>query len=86
MMRTQLRQTVSIVEFFSSLGAGAVIIWIVWKLAVSPMTYIGDNAQLAPVQRSFQWTEILLNNLPIMFAIIAVVGSIAFVVYQTGFT
>lgn len=85
MTRAQLRQSIGFVDFFSSLGAGAIVTWLVWKLSVEPMGYLGDNAQLAKVQQSVQWTEILLNNLPIIFAIIAVVGSIAFVVFQTRF-
>lgn len=82
---TSMRQSVGIVEFFSSLGAGAVITWLVWKLANEPMGYIGDNAQLSEVSQSHQWTGLLLDNLPIVFLIIAVVGSIAFVTYQTRF-
>lgn len=85
MTRTALRQSVSYVEFFSSLAAGAIVTWIIWMIAKKPMTYLGDNAQLSIVRRNNQWTEILLNNLPVLFAIIAIIGSIAIVVYVTRF-
>lgn len=84
-MHSQLRQSVGFVSFFSSLGAGAIVIWIVWKLSERPMSQLGSQATHPMVQRSHQWTEILLTNLPIVFLLTAVVGSIGFVVYQTRF-
>jgi len=84
-MRHDLRQSVGFVDFVASLGGGAIVVYIVWTLAESPMQEIGDNAQLETVRRSHQWTELLLNNLPIMFALIAVTGAIAFVIYQTEY-
>lgn len=85
MKRAKLRQSVGYVSLFSSLGAAAVVTWITWKLAVEPMSYIGDNATNTLVRKNHQWTTILLDNLPIVFVLIAMVGSIAFVVYQTRF-
>lgn len=85
MTQPQLRQSVGIVEFFSSLAGGAVVIWLSWRLSEQPMASMNDNAQLDEVRRSVQWTEILLNNLPVIFLVTAVVGSIAFAVYQTRF-
>lgn len=84
-MKATLRQSVGYVELFSSLGAAAIMTWIVWRLAETPQSRIGDKAQLESVRRSHQWTELLLNNLPIIFLLIAVVGSIAFTVYQTRY-
>jgi len=84
-MRASLRQSVGYVSLFTSLGAGAIMTWIVWRLVETPQARIGDNAQLEAVRRSHQWTELLLNNLPIIFLLIAVVGSIAFTVYQTRY-
>lgn len=85
MTRTELRQSVGYMSFFTSLAAAAIVTWTVWKLSIQPMNYIGDNAQLSIVLSSKQWTETLLNNLPAIFLIMAVAGSIAFVVYQTRF-
>ncbi|UIP01696.1 hypothetical protein Hbl1158_16975 (plasmid) [Halobaculum sp. CBA1158] len=84
-MRLRLRQSVGFVDLVASLAGGAVVVWVVWWLAESPMQYIGDNAQLPAVQRSHQWTDVLLSNLPVVYVVIAVVGSIAFTVYQTRF-
>jgi hypothetical protein len=84
-MHSQLRQSVGFVSFFSSLGAGAIVVWIVWTLSEKPMTSLGTEATHPMVQRSHGWTEILLTNLPIIFLLTAVVGSIGFVIYQTRF-
>jgi multisubunit Na+/H+ antiporter MnhC subunit len=84
-MRGHLPQSTGFVGFISSLGGGAVVIWVVWQLAGSPMNRLEANATLPIVQRSHQWTETLLNYLPVVFLLTAVVASIAFVVFQTRF-
>jgi hypothetical protein len=85
MKQGELPQSLGFVELFSSLAGGAVIIWLVWRLAEAPMASMNDRAQLESVRRSVQWTDVLLNNLPVVFLLIAVVGSIAWVVFQTRF-
>jgi len=84
-IREELKQTVGLVSFFSSLVAGSIVIWLVWKVGAPAQQEIGDNAQLEAVRRSHQWTETLLNSLPVVFLLIGVSGTIAFVVYQTRF-
>jgi len=84
-VRERLRQSVGFVDVIASLAGGGAVIYVVWFLAEGPMTYIGDNAQTEAVRRSHQWTELLLTNLPIVFALITMLGGIAFAVYQTRF-
>jgi TRAP-type C4-dicarboxylate transport system permease small subunit len=85
MRRTQLRQSVGVVNLFASLGLAAVMIWITWKLSAPAMTVMDSEATTQEVVRSVQWTDTLLTNLPIVFVLMAVVGGIAFVVFQTRF-
>ncbi len=85
MRRASLEQSVGYLSLFSTLGAGAIITWVLWRLSEQPMGYLGDNAELEPVRRSVQWNEVLLNNFPVIVLIFAVAGSIAFTVYQTRF-
>lgn len=85
MSRARLEQSVGYLSLFSTLGAGAIMTWVLWKLGAQPMGYLEDNAQLEPVRRSVQWNEVLLNNFPVIVLLFAVVGSLAFVVYQTRF-
>jgi hypothetical protein len=84
-MRHHLPQSVGIVSFVSSLGGGAIIVWVVWQLSKRPMDNLEAEATVPVVQRSHQWTATLLSNLPVVFLLTAVVGSIGFVVYQTRF-
>lgn len=85
MIQTRLEQSVGYMELFTSLGAGAVVVWVVWKLSVQPMNYIDSEATVESVRRSHQWTDLFLTHLPVVFLLITVAGSIAFVVYQTRF-
>lgn len=84
-MTAVLRQSVGYMELVTSLAAGAIVTWLVWTASEDGMASLNERAQLAEVRRSVQWTEVLLNNLPVIFLIIAVVGSLAFTVYQTRF-
>ena len=84
-MRAHLRQSVGYMELVTSLVAGAIVIWLTWTAAEPGMASINERAQLEEVRRSVQWTEVLLNQLPVIFLLIAVTGSLAFVVYQTRF-
>lgn len=85
MTRRTLQQSIGFVELFGSLAGGAVIVWIVYKLAEEPMASSTSRAQLEPVRRSLQWTDQLLLYLPVLFLLTAVVGSIAWAVFQTRF-
>lgn len=85
MRQAELKQSLGFVQFFTSLAGGVIIVWLVWNLSETPMASINERAQLESVRRSAEWTEILLNNLPLLFLLMAVVGSIAWVVFQTRF-
>jgi len=85
MPRTQLRQSVGIVSFFASLGLAAVIVWLMWRLSEPAMGTLNNSSTVPEVRQSVQWTETLLTNMPVVFVLMAVVGGIAFVVYQTRF-
>ena len=80
-----LPQSVEIVQFFSTLGAGAIVTWVVWELVAAPLAYTGDNATLPLVANSNEWFDVLINNLPIAFLFIAAMGSIAYTVFKTQF-
>jgi hypothetical protein len=84
MARDQLPQSVQIVQFFASLGGGAVVIWVVWELVAEPLDYVGANAT-GLVATSNEWFDILIQNLPIAFVFIAAMGSIAWTVFATRF-
>jgi hypothetical protein len=73
------------VQFFAALGAGAVVIWMVDSVVDAPMTYVSSNAQNQLVIDSQQWFSILLENLPIVFLMIAALGGISWAVFQTEF-
>jgi len=85
-VRGELAQSVGYMSLFTSLAGAVIVSFVVWQLAEPAQGYIGDNAQLGIVQQSHQWTETLLDMLPVILALIAIFGSIAFVVYQTRFT
>lgn len=86
MTRTRvLAQSVGYMSLFLSLAAAVIVSLFVWMAARPAQQHIGDNAQLGIVQQSHQWTETLLNLLPVILVLIAIFGSIAFVVYQTRF-
>jgi len=81
----ELHQSIGFVELFSSLIGAGVVVWIVYELSDKPMASSADRAQLEPVRRSLEWTDQLLFYLPLLFLLTAVVGSIAWTVYQTRF-
>jgi hypothetical protein len=85
MSREELQQAVGFVQFFAALGAGAVVIWMVDSVVDAPMTYVSSNAQNQLVIDSQQWFSILLENLPIVFLMIAALGGISWAVFQTEF-
>jgi hypothetical protein len=70
---------------FSTLGAGAIVIWVVWELVAQPMAYVENNAQNELVKTSNEWFDVLIQNLPLAFLFIAAMGSIAFTVYKTAY-
>jgi len=82
-VKVRLNQSIGFVELFASLAGAGVLTWIVWRLAEEPMAASRRNAQLESVQRSLQWTDQLLFFLPVLFLLTAVVGSIAWAVFQT---
>lgn len=84
-MKGSLEQSNGFMQLVTSLAGGAVVVFIVWMAAEDGMASLDQRAQLEEVRRSVQWTEIMLNQLPVIFLIIAVVGSLAFTVYQTRF-
>lgn len=85
MPRDHLPQSIEIVQFFSTLGAGAIVAWVVWELVADPLTYVDNNATLELVLRSNEWLNILIENLPLLFLFIAAMGSIAITVFKTQF-
>jgi hypothetical protein len=80
-----LRQSVGVMEFFASLGGAAIVSWVVVELAGPQLTYANNNATNSLVATSNQWFSAVVENLPIIMLFIAVVGSLAFVVYQTRY-
>jgi len=85
MLRDTRAQSVGIVRFFASLGAGAAVVWAVQRLVDAPLTYAENEAQLSIVQQSNAWFQTLVENLPILFLLLASMGGIAWAIYQTNF-
>lgn len=85
MSETILRQSVGIISFFASLGLAAIIVWLMWQLSEPAMGTLNNSSTVPEVRQSVQWTDTLLTNMPVVFVLMAVVGGIAFVVYQTRF-
>jgi len=86
MPRSQLPQSVEYVQFFSTLAAGAIVSWIVWEMVKAPRAYNEANATDPLVVSSNEWFRLLIENLPVIFLAIAVMGSIAWTVYRSNFT
>ena len=81
----RLEQSVGYMEFFASLGAGAIVAWVVTTLAGEQLNYVGANASNSLVQQSNQWLTVLVENLPVVFLLIAAAGGVAWAVFQTNF-
>lgn len=84
-MRRQLNQSVEYLQFFSTLGAGAIVIWVVWELVAQPMAYVDNHAQNGLVQTSNQWFDTLIQYLPVAFLFIAAMGSIVWTVFKSSY-
>lgn len=82
---TSLHQSIEYVQFFVSIGAAAVLSWVVWELEATPTTYTADNASLPLVQTSNQWFDTLIQNLPLVFLFIAGMGALAMTVFKSQF-
>jgi len=78
-------QSIGLVNFLASLGAGAVIVWVVRRLTANQMSYMDTNATVGAVQQSQDWFAVLIENLPVLFLLIACMGGIAWSVYQSGY-
>lgn len=78
-------QSVGFVHFFATLGAGAVVVWVVQRVVDSQLAYMQTNASVDTVQQSNQWFSILVENLPTVFLLLAAIGGIAWAVFQTNY-
>lgn len=85
MGRDELHQSIEFVQFFATLGGGAIVTWVVWKLVEAPLAYTGENATSDLMIESNEWFDVLVTNLPVAFLFIAALGSIAWTVYRTNF-
>jgi Na+-transporting methylmalonyl-CoA/oxaloacetate decarboxylase beta subunit len=85
-MRETLPQSVGLVHFFATLGGGVVIVWVVQRLVGDQLTYIDNNATVSLVQDSNAWFQVLVENMPVLFLLIASMGGLAWTVYQTRYT
>lgn len=79
---TRLKQSLGIIEVFAGLGAGAVMVWIVWAITDTPMSYVSENAS-GKVAESNMWFETLITNLPLVFLLLVAVSGISWSVYQS---
>jgi len=85
MPQGRLKQSVEYIQFFTSIGAAALVTWVVWRLVEEPMAYAETNAQLPMVQNSNGWLSILVDNLPLMFLFIAGMGALSYTVFRSTF-
>jgi hypothetical protein len=86
-MRARVNQSVGIMQVFVSLGAGAVIVWLVQRLAPAQRQYVATSKAMenSLFASSTEWFQVLLTNLPIIFLGIVGMGGIAFAVFQSSF-
>jgi len=84
-MREHLPQSIEIVQFFATLGGGAIVAWVVWEVVAAPQQYIKQNATLGIVKRSAEWMTVTVDNLPLLFLFFAAMGSLAWTVFKTRF-
>jgi len=85
-MTSELRQSVEYMQFFASIGAAAVVSWLVVELTNDPLNYVGANAEVELVAKSNNWFDILITNLPIVLLFIAGMGTISYTVFKSQFT
>jgi len=85
-MTSELRQSVEYMQFFASIGAAAVVSWLVVELTKDPLNYVGTNAEVELVAKSNNWFDILITNLPIVLLFIAGMGTISYTVFKSQFT
>lgn len=86
-MRVRLNQSVGIMQVFVSLGAGAVIVWLVQRLTPAQRSFVksSDAMSNSLFASSTEWFQVLITNLPIIFLGIVGMGGIAFAVFQSSF-
>jgi branched-subunit amino acid ABC-type transport system permease component len=86
-MRVVLNQSVGFMQFFVSLGAGAVIYWLVQELVPAQRSYVSSSKAMenSLFAASTEWFQVLVTNLPIILLGICSIGGLAFAVAQTRF-
>jgi len=86
-MRATVNQSVGFMQFFVSLGAGAIIVWIVQELVPAQRTYVkgSDAMSNSLFASSTEWFQVLITNLPILMLGISAVGGLTFAVYKSSF-
>ena len=85
MHRDTRAQSIGIVRFFASLGGGAAVVWAVQRVVGDSLDFAEQEAQLSIVQQSNAWFRVLVENLPVLFLLIASMGGIAWAIYQTNY-
>jgi hypothetical protein len=87
-MRVQLNQSVGFIQFFVSLGAGAIMFWMVNELVPQQRDFVKTSKAMenSLFASSTEWFQVLITNLPIIILGIASIGGIAFAVSQSRFT
>jgi len=81
----QLNQSVEYVSYFASLGAGAIVVWVVWRITDPAMASTQASVEGELATRSTGWFDALVNNLPLVFLGIASIGAISAVVFRSNF-
>jgi hypothetical protein len=82
MTMTDNRASIGIIRFFLSLIAGAVVVWIVWEVANPILDGARGATNNAEANQGTEWFQLLVDNLPITFLMIAFFGLIALAVFQ----
>jgi hypothetical protein len=85
-MRQSLQQSVGLVHFFATLGGGVAVVWVVQRLVGDQLAYVDSNATVSLVKESNAWFQVLVENLPVLFLLIASMAGLAWTVYQTRYT
>lgn len=79
---TDRASSIGIIRFFLSLIVGAVVTWIVWEVANPILDGARESTTSPEAAQGTEWFQLLVDNLPITFLMIAFFGLIALATFQ----
>lgn len=79
---TDNRASIGIIRFFLSLIVGGIVTWLVWEVANPILEGARASTTNPKANQGTEWFQLLIDNLPIFFLMIAFFGLIALAVFQ----